>query len=128
MTDHLTRGSDGTAEEAMICLTVANVATGVQKSRDSMYGPILRQLRDSKRRRDAGTVRTIKVPPTHLVRRDPSPPGLHPEDFVLIVESRRSAHRSAASVELRVSSRASTIVAKMLQRESKRPGSFLHES
>jgi len=52
-----------------------------------MYGRILRQLRESKGRAQAGVARSVGISPAHLARLEASQRGLYVEDFVLIAEA-----------------------------------------
>jgi transcriptional regulator with XRE-family HTH domain len=52
-----------------------------------MYGRILRQLRESKGRAQAGVARSVGISPAHLARLEANQRGLYVEDFVRIAES-----------------------------------------
>ena len=52
-----------------------------------MYGRILRQLRESKGRSQAGVARTVGISPAQLARLEASQRGLYLDDFVSIVEA-----------------------------------------
>ncbi|MEK6373026.1 MAG: helix-turn-helix transcriptional regulator [Acidobacteriota bacterium] len=52
-----------------------------------MYGRILRQLRQSKGRAQAGVARSVGISPAHLARLEANQRGLYVEDFVRIAES-----------------------------------------
>jgi len=52
-----------------------------------MYGRILRQLRESKGRAQAGVARSVGISPAHLARLETNQRGLYVEDFVLIAEA-----------------------------------------
>lgn len=52
-----------------------------------MYGRILRQLRESKDRSQAGVARSVGISPAHLARLEANQRGLYVEDFVRIAEA-----------------------------------------
>src|SRR3954454_5193011 len=52
-----------------------------------MYGPILRQLRESKARSQADVARSVGISPAQLARLESSQRGLYLEDFVRITEA-----------------------------------------
>ena len=52
-----------------------------------MYGRILRQLRESKGRAQAGVARSVGISPAHLARLEANQRGLYVEDFVRIAEA-----------------------------------------
>ena len=52
-----------------------------------MYGPILRQLRDSKGRSQADVARSVGISPAQLARLETSQRRLTVEDFVAIAEA-----------------------------------------
>jgi len=49
-----------------------------------MYGPILRQLRESKRRTQAEVARSVGISPAQLARLESNQRGLYVDDFILI--------------------------------------------
>lgn len=51
-----------------------------------MYGPLLRQLRESKARSQADVARSVGISPAHLARLESGQRGLYIEDFVRIAE------------------------------------------
>ena len=53
----------------------------------SMYGQILRQLRESKSRSQADVARSVGISAAHLARLETSQRGLYLEDFIRIVEA-----------------------------------------
>lgn len=52
-----------------------------------MYGRILRQLRESKGRSQAGVARAVGISPAQLARLEANQRGLYLEDFVSIAEA-----------------------------------------
>src|SRR5512140_435688 len=52
-----------------------------------MYGPILRQLRESKKRAQAEVARTVGISPAQLARLEANQRGLYLDDFVRITEA-----------------------------------------
>lgn len=54
---------------------------------DTMYGQILRQLRESKARSQAEVARSVGISPAQLARLETNQRGLSVEDFVRIAET-----------------------------------------
>lgn len=52
-----------------------------------MYGPALRQLRESKARSQADVARRVGISPAHLARLESGQRGLYLEDFIKIAEA-----------------------------------------
>ena len=52
-----------------------------------MHGGILRQLRESKGRSQAGVARSVGISPAHLARLESNQRGLYIEDFINIAEA-----------------------------------------
>jgi transcriptional regulator with XRE-family HTH domain len=52
-----------------------------------MYGPILRQLRESKARTQADVARSVGISPAQLARLESNQRGLYVEDFIRIAEA-----------------------------------------
>jgi len=52
-----------------------------------MYGPILRQLRESKARTQAEVARSVGISPAQLARLESNQRGLYVEDFIKIAEA-----------------------------------------
>jgi transcriptional regulator with XRE-family HTH domain len=52
-----------------------------------MYGPVLRQLRESKARSQAEVARSVGISPAQLARLEANQRGLYVEDFVNIAEA-----------------------------------------
>lgn len=52
-----------------------------------MYGPIVRQLRESKGRSQADVAREVSISPAHLARLEAQQRGLSIDDFVAIAEA-----------------------------------------
>jgi transcriptional regulator with XRE-family HTH domain len=52
-----------------------------------MYGGILRQLRESKGRAQAGVARSVGISPAQLARLEANQRGLYVDDFVRIAEA-----------------------------------------
>lgn len=52
-----------------------------------MYGPVLRRLRESKRRAQAEVARSVGISPAQLARLETNQRGLYVEDFVRIAEA-----------------------------------------
>ena len=52
-----------------------------------MYGPVLRQLRESKNRTQAEVARSVGISPAQLARLESNQRGLYLEDFVRITEA-----------------------------------------
>lgn len=52
-----------------------------------MYGPILRQLRESKARTQAEVARSVGISPAQLARLESNQRGLYVEDFIRIAEA-----------------------------------------
>lgn len=52
-----------------------------------MYGRLLRQLREAKRRSQADVARAVSISPAHLARLETEQRGLYVEDFVNIAEA-----------------------------------------
>lgn len=52
-----------------------------------MYGPILRQLRESKERTQAEVARSVGISPAQLARLESNQRGLYVADFVRIAEA-----------------------------------------
>lgn len=73
------------SDVATMSRLVAYLAKGVQ-GRSSMYGHILRQLRESKARSQADVARTVGISPAQLARLERNQRGLYVEDFVKIAE------------------------------------------
>lgn len=54
---------------------------------ESVYGRILRHLRESKGRSQADVARAVAISPAHLARLESGQRGLYVEDFVAIAEA-----------------------------------------
>lgn len=52
-----------------------------------MYGPILRQLRESKSRTQAEVARSVGISPAQLARLESNQRGLYVDDFILIADA-----------------------------------------
>jgi transcriptional regulator with XRE-family HTH domain len=60
---------------------------GACRGQITVYGRVLRQLRESKARSQADVARSVGISPAHLARLEASQRGLYLEDFIKIAEA-----------------------------------------